>query len=297
VRLRKYASELHATGVETLVTEVHPYALVGHQVSGWISGYLWARDLKMAYVGGALNKDPGGVFAFETQSNLKRSGASAKLIRLPAVPDERDPRAIEALRRKITASRVRYPNRDRVYRLSLDQPRWDLTPASGAVRQAVLAGPKARTLLEKEDASAYIAIHIRRGSDIGKSSHPNRWLTDEWYVPVIRSLREVPELNQMPVRIYALGNYADFPLLASEPGVELRLNGDRDEDFIDLCAAKLIVVAPSSFSFNAALVSQGVALVRSPWWHEVPSEGRWVRLGSNGEFLHEDVQRALSSNK
>jgi hypothetical protein len=57
--------------------------------------------------------------------------------------------------------------------------------------------------------------------------------------------------------------------------VQINDSGDRDHDFIQIAAARLIVAAPSSFGFFAALVSRGPVIARTPWWHHIPDTGRW----------------------
>jgi hypothetical protein len=287
---------------DALITEIHPYALIGHQLTGWISGYLWAKDLGIEYRGGALSRDTTGLFNLDEGSSHRGANhdttshkSRGKRIRLPPVPDERSPLSIGVLRSRVERGQHRFPKTNRIYRLSLDQARWDLTPAADVVRRAVLCGNQGRALLDLESGQPYVAVHIRRGPDIAAATHGDRWLADEWYLPLVRRLKSSSPLAGIPIYIYALGTANDFPLLAREPGVELRLNGQRDADFTALCAAKLLVAAPSSFSFTAALVSTGAILARVPWWHHIPSCGRWVHLDEHGECADEDLDRALAA--
>ncbi len=282
-----------ATVDDVLFVDIHPYALVGHQLSAWMSGYLWARDLQLELESAQFSKDPQGTYAVGTKSAPK---VGARRILLPSVNDERDPTSIQLLAARVELARRRWPEERLRFELALDQPRWDLTPASEALRIAVLRGPLGDRLRELEATAPYVAIHIRRPASVGEISpqaHPDRWIDASWYVRVISEIRSVKELREIPIRIISLGGASEFEQLARLEGVELCLNGDRDDDFLRLAAARVLVFAPSSFSYNAALVSKQAVIGRAPWWHEIPSSGRWVRLGPDGELDRALLERAL----
>lgn len=270
-----------------LELEIHPYALIGHQVASWAHGYLWAQDLGLAYLGGVLSRDPQGLFNFGAVTAPRPEG-KVKRVNLLWVSDERDPRSLRILRKQVARAQRRYPNRVLVFKLALDPARWDQVPAEDILRNAVELGYKGTALQEQESHSDYVAIHIRRGSDIhmnhisGKEGI-NRWVLEDWHASIIKNLRSVPGLSDMEIRVYALGTVEDFPLL-STLDVTLKLNGDRDTDLIEMAAARLIVLSPSSFSFTAALVSRSVILGRTPWWHRIPDSGRWVKVDADGSF-------------
>lgn len=280
----------------TLTCNIHPYPGLGHQLASWISGELWARDLGLRYSGGIVTRDVGGLFNFPTAPSPAQG--STKHVRLRSVNDERDPRSLAVLRGQVNRALDRAHGRPVHFQLSLDQARWDQTPSAATVRSAVLGGVHGSTLMDLEgNMTPYIAVHVRRGdvdrNAMGGSTGQSRWSDESWYVGVIRQLRQRAELASIPVRVYALGNPGDFPLLQAE-GASLCLNGPRDLDFVELCAAKLLVVAPSSFSFTAGLASRGAVIARFPWWHHVPDDGRWIRAEGDGTISMEALDRALT---
>lgn len=295
----RYADRLDSSevGESYLELEIHPYALVGHQVASWAHGYLWARDLGLAYLGGDLTRDRDGFFNFKSLA-ATRPKAKPKSVRLLWVSDERDPRSLRILRGQVARARHKHPNRVLVFKLALDPARWDQVPAEEVVREAVLRGYKGGELLKAEQASDYVAIHIRRGADIhenhvsGKEA-VNRWVLEEWHVAIVEALRALPSLAGKEVRVYALGQPEDFPLLA-RAGVTLRLNGDRDTDLVELAAARMLILSPSSFSFTAALISRSVILGRVPWWHFIPNTGRWVTIDADGKFDSERLESQMA---
>lgn len=281
-----------------LQLEIHPYALIGHQIASWIHGYLWASDLGVSYLGDEISRDTAGLFNFDVRT-AERPAPGAKKIKLSWVADERDARSLRILRGQMLRARERYPQGPIVFQLALDPARYDQVPAEDVVRDAMLLGYKGSQFLEAEQNSDYVALHVRRGSDIheshvsGKES-VNRWVLEEWHAEVIQGLRAIPSIRDKEIRVYALGQPEDFPLL-TQAGVTLKLNGDRDTDLMELAAARLLVLSPSSFSFTAALASRAVVLGRVPWWHHIPNTGRWVHIRPDGSFDSGRVQALMES--
>ncbi len=273
----------------TLEAFPHPYALLGHQISNYISAALWADDLGLRFVGGTLNKDAGGLLALPVGG-----GQSGRLRRLPCVPDETAPGSREALLATAVeaVSAAMGPVR---FRLAVDQGRWDQTPASELVRSAFAGGRLGSLFDELEKGPEWISLHIRRPAyegEIAAHEVAKRWVELDYYVKIVRQLREHPVLGEIPVRAFGLGNEGSYDDLLRE-GVQLRLNGDRDRDLLELASSTVIVTSPSSFSFTAALASRGVVLARHPWWHRIPNEGRWVPVEADGSFRGDELGRAL----
>lgn len=254
-----------------LRAQIDPYPDLGHQLSTWASGYLWARDLGVPYFGGEVTKDARGLFALSELTDAPPPGRPTER-RLRATGFETEPWALPALRR---AAEKAAGTRERAWigRLAIDQRRWDQTPAAPALRRAVLAGYLGRELLAAESASEHIAVHARRG-DIGPGTHPDRWLDVPFYEKLISDIRSIRQLERLPIRLYTSGDAADLREL-ERLGVQINDSGDRDHDFVAIASARLIVAAPSSFGFFAALVSRAPVIARVPWWHRVPDSGRW----------------------
>ncbi|PZF11065.1 hypothetical protein DEJ25_11840 [Curtobacterium sp. MCPF17_011] len=273
-----------------LTVRIDPYPDLGHQLSTWVSGYLWAQDLGVPYLGGEVTKDTRGLFAL-TEMTAPAPGGRVVQRRLAATGFETEPWALPALQRVVdgAAGRSAQPW---VGRLALDQRRWDQTPAAASLRRAVLGGYLGRELVTAESGSGYIAIHARRG-DIGPQTHPDRWLGLSYYERLVAEIRTVRRFEQMPIRLYTSGDAADLRDLEGL-GVRISDSGDRDHDFVAIAAARLIVAAPSSFGFFAALVSRAPVIARVPWWHRIPDTGRWFAYDSSSGLDTTRLARALS---
>jgi hypothetical protein len=197
-------------------------------------------------------------------------------VRMPAVPDERNPASLALLREAVDlAYRAGEPTE---FRLPLDTFRYRLDGAAEVLRASVLSGTGGSRLRELEAGPAYVALHIRRPSRVGdpvSRATPERWLEEDWYLAIVRALRELSGLGDVAFRAYSVGDASEFPKLAAE-GVELHLGGRRDDDFVELVAARVLVVAPSAFSFIAGLAGLGHVVQPVPWWHAIPESDRWL---------------------
>lgn len=288
-----------------LRARIHPYPGLGHQVSVWLSGFLWARDLGIDYIGGDITHNPDGLLHFsngalEREANPGDSQRVAHVM-LPPTGDERSSESLKMLRAAVKRGCRRNQHAEVVlFTTALDNPRYNQVPAEPEVRRALLEGPCGKRIVEREcDGEIRIVIHIRRGdvgaTSTGRGSGISRWVAEDWYVEVVKNLRKIAGLGGVQVVVVSLGRVDDFPALASLPGVQLRLNGAIEDDIVELASADILVTAPSSFSFTAALASRGRVLAPYPWWHEVPNAGRWFRVDDSGKFDSDRLERSLSN--
>ena len=99
-----------------------------------------------------------------------------------------------------------------------------------------------------------IAIHIRRG-DVGEDTRwKGRYVSNHMYVDFINLLRK--EHPNYSICIYSEGNVDDFKEFKNL-NVHFALNDDIKTTFHGLVTAKILVTAISSFSYAAALLSEG----------------------------------------
>ena len=122
----------------------------------------------------------------------------------------------------------------------------------------------------------YIAVHIRRG-DVTAEAHPRRYISNDTYAPLLAALRS--RHPGLPLVLFSQGAPRDFAELCDAHGdVRLCLDADVRTTFNALVHASALLVARSSFSYSAALLSRG-AIYRDlieGWWHQpLPS---WERM-------------------
>ena len=120
-----------------------------------------------------------------------------------------------------------------------------------------------------------ISVHIRRENNADKGQCGARGTTpNEYYVRIMNEIRAKYNGNQLQFHIYSQG-IEDFKILKRED-VEFHLNEEITTTFIGMVAADILVISPSSFSYVAGLLSDGIVYYK-PFWHS--SRKEWIIRG------------------
>jgi len=137
--------------------------------------------------------------------------------------------------------------------------------------------------------SLNVALHLRRGKDLGHKMH--LWTTDEYSATVVETIVDTARNAGKPcmLRVFSQGSESDFSAL-HRFGVEFHLNEDLFKTFHSLISADVLVMAKSDLSYCAALLSKGVKIYQ-PTVHQ-PLPG-WLVAGQDGGLDKRSVERAL----
>ena len=121
-----------------------------------------------------------------------------------------------------------------------------------------------------------IAVHIRRENIHDKGLAGTRVTTPNiYYLNIMNSIREKYKNNNLQFHIYSQGNIENFKML-KENDVKFHLDEDIRTTFLELVAANILVTSPSSFSYCAALLSDGEIYYKR-FWHNPRKE--WIDCG------------------
>jgi hypothetical protein len=121
-----------------------------------------------------------------------------------------------------------------------------------------------------------ISVHIRRENNADKGQCGARGTTpNEYYIRIMNEIRAKYNGNQLQFHIYSQGIEEDFEILKRE-NVEFHLNEEITTTFIGMVAADILVISPSSLSYVAGLLSDGIVYYK-PFWHS--SRKEWIICG------------------
>jgi len=125
-----------------------------------------------------------------------------------------------------------------------------------------------------------VAVHMRRG-DVTRE-HRWRFTPVDKVCETIRLVKSLLETHQQDHRIslYSQGEAGEFEQL-KQFGAELFLDADAIWTMQQLIEADILIMSKSSFSYVAALISDGI-LVYEPFWHSPLSQ--WISLNRRGKF-------------
>lgn len=119
-----------------------------------------------------------------------------------------------------------------------------------------------------------IAVHIRRENiaDNGKAEE-RVTTTNNYYLDVMNGIRQKYQNRNLLFHIYSQGNIGQFQELVAKD-VSFHLNEDIIQTFMGMVSANILIISPSSFSYSAALISDG-EIYYKPFWHKPRSN--WYR--------------------
>ena len=123
-----------------------------------------------------------------------------------------------------------------------------------------------------------VAVHVRRG-DVDGWQDPARYTSNDRVLRVIRTIVHLLGGHGLRPRltVYSEGMPEDFREFA-DCGCALHISEDALAAFHGLVCADVLVMAKSSFSYAAALLSDGMK-VYEPFWH--PPLAEWLALAGD----------------
>lgn len=134
-----------------------------------------------------------------------------------------------------------------------------------------------------------VCIHIRRG-DV-KEAHDSIWTSTAVIARTVKKIKSILEdrIMNFTIRAFSQGKREDFLDLTSL-GVELFLNADAVWTMQELIEADILITAKSSFSYVAALLSDGIIMIEPGAYTPLDN---WLVCGPVGEFDEDLFERHL----
>ena len=114
-----------------------------------------------------------------------------------------------------------------------------------------------------------VAVHVRRPNQCDNRIQGTN-TPDSYYLNIMKIIREKYKDKNLLFHIYSQGDPANFKKYESED-VQFHINEDICKTFIGMVAADILVTSASSFSYIAALLSDGEVYYKK-FWHK-PRKG------------------------
>jgi len=136
-----------------------------------------------------------------------------------------------------------------------------------------------------------IAVHLRRG-DVSKSDE-NRFTNNLQIFQLIQQLNKLfsDSSTSFKIHIFSQGKEEEFTELKQYASVHL--NGNIFDDFMYLTKADILFMAKSSYSYCAALLSEGL-IIYEPFWHPPLKEWKIIDYKSN---ISADLKNEIKNYK
>lgn len=272
----------------------HPTTGFGHRFSEWNTGLIVARRLGLEYLHAGIGAPWGaelGLDSAYSRADIFIEKHGPAMIQLPYVEWHERADGLDEICSMI--GRI-CPRRKPVIVFLADGQnlfrQHDSTSELQQIyRQNKPQGPSAGNSLR-------IAMHIRRG-DVTKmkqariSNWQERYVDLAWFQRVYENVLVGLGGQESRLEVFSQGSTHELSPLAKMGRVAFFVDTDPVLAFHQMVSADLLITSPSSFSFNAGLLSSGLKIAQSPWWHQIPEQADWIRVSSEIEQREEIAER------
>ena len=264
---------------------------IGHTLSEYITGRIWAHKTGVSYAHCQLVEPWESILYFQgdapTLRELKKRGI--KTYKMPRHPS--DPKKLDY--KEIKAKWASLAKEEAVcFILGDGQNAYDIAYPSQELRQLYRSHPDFEKRLDvREKNKINISVHIRRRNqadmlnpsvhDVNSSAYRARYLESDYFLSLCQIIEEVLGADEVQFNLFSQGDleaFSEFKVLKS---LRFCLETDQYETFHNLTLSDILIVSPSSFSFKAGMLCPGLKFAKYPWWHEVPDNEEWIRVGED----------------
>ena len=296
---RKYGAKREGSRKELYLTAVpNRGAGIGHQMDGWMAGVVFARRWGIRYAYSPFtNRKWDEYLGFGEGEVTARELLKRKKYRKVILPyfDERNQTEIEEIENIVSS----YAGENIVFFLGLDQfcsRQYEIGGYLGE-RFRNASARKMDTVLY-DPAFLNIAVHVRRGDIVdsgGKvmEKYRLRWLSIDYYLAVLDALTELLQKENVRIYIFSQGNKENFKEFDKYANVNYCLDESEQETFGNLAKSDLLVMGKSSFSYDAALIHEGIRIYPNSFWGTCPESELWIRLDDSGRMSEEQKKQIL----
>lgn len=272
---------------------------LGHQLDVWCSGPFIARDWKLKFAYLPFSKKKWDKFLGFGEGEisveeLKRRGFVAR--KLPLF-DVHDNKSID-LNKKIISS---YSGKKIVFIAEVDQPYiYTVEEKAEFIKFKFISAPsRADDMIVLDKDNYNITIHIRRGDIMSDPNNPNlvmRYLSNAYYEKVLQQVLEILKVDK-PIHIYVFsqGTPDDFPEFNKYDNLHWCFDVSAQNSFVNMVYSDMIITSKSSFSYDPALMNEGIKLCPKSFWGHYPKSKEWILCEDDGTFDNDDLREVLNN--
>jgi hypothetical protein len=274
----------------------NPGAGIGHQMANWIAGFWFAQQfgLQFAQIPFSSVKWNSFLGFGEGEINIdKLLTRGYKRVSLPLFDEYNESEVF--LNKRIIAS---YSGQKVVFVAEQDQSYRDQHGVIAAIQQKFHnALAREKDCLNYDANNFNVAIHVRRGDIVvgQENQNPNlllRWQGNDYFEKVLRTVVEnVKTKKPVAIYLFSQGGIKDFPEFAQFSNIHFCLDMDAQDSFLHMVYADLLITSKSSFSYNPALLCNGIKVCPEDFWHGYPDANDWVMVDNGGVFKTNNTRK------
>jgi hypothetical protein len=305
VRLKQYPANGCTNNLSKYLTCIIPHVHgIGHQLACWNTALIFANKYNFKFVHYPLSQDWEdflGLGEGELNYFTLKNNQDIKIVDLPRIRriDSKDIDGHYVFNEIINSEIIN--DKNILFRIKPDHAAYDQTPTAEIFRKKYWMKREKtpiNTSLIKNKLN--IACHIRRGDILQLNLNPtefkNRWLANEYFIKVVQRIKSVlVEHNNIDIHLFSQGIISDFSEFEELKNVVYHLNEDPHTTFHSMVVADILILSPSSFSYKAGMISNGLKIAKYPWWHEIPENTEWIRANEDGDFNTQPLIKKYSN--
>jgi hypothetical protein len=263
---------------------------IGHQIANWIAGYWYSKqfNLKFAHIPFSSEKweqflgfGEGEIFA---EYLIQKQKYKKVLLPLFDEFNEAEVKLVKNIINSYSGKKVLFvAEQDQFYKNQYGN-------IEELKQKFYSAKVRINDELQYDQESFNIAIHVRRGDIVvGKENkNPNlqmRWQNNDYFEKVLNTVLDNIKTNKtIVIYLFSQGKRNDFPEFEKFKNIHFCLEMSAQASFLHMVYADLLITSKSSFSYKPALLSKGIKVCPSNFWHGYPNDNDWILANDNGIF-------------
>lgn len=274
---------------------------IGHTLSEYIAGRIWARKLGISYAHCELTEPWESMLNFQGKapalSEIKKS--KIRSFKMPFFPSDPAQVDFDEILGKCSHQAETGPV---CFILADGQNAFDIAYPSLELRKLYQGGSDFKKRMDlRVEGKVNVSVHVRRRNkadllnpsvhDVNGLAYKARYLEGDYFLNLCRIIEEALGEDRVHFNLFSQGDPEAFCDFTELKNIRLCLDTDQYETFHNLTLSEILIVSPSSFSFKAGMLCSGLKLARHPWWHEIPDDEEWIRVG---EAPHQDRKRIIA---
>jgi len=265
----------------------NPGAGIGHQMANWISGYWWSQYFNLSFAHINFSSEDWEFFlGFGTHEKtvfklVKENGY--RIVKLPLF--NTDFESLELINKIITANK----RAKTIFLVEQDQSFKEQYPLKEILQEKFYSAP-ARNYdkLFYDSKNLNVAIHVRRGDIMVENPNDNlklRFQNNSYYINILDTINEsIGNKRNIVFYLFSQGENNDFEEFQKYKNLIFCLDTSPIQSFLHMIYADILITSKSSFSYKPALLSKGLKLCPSGFWHDYPNEKDWIVVDECGSF-------------
>lgn len=294
----------HANFCSSYIGAVPHYRTgIGHILAEWNTGLLWSQKLGLNFAHCPLRhpwNEFFGFHGFEEYSTLCKN-PNVRRIMLPPIPNDIPPQESPVIKKIIGYYTQKTPC---LFQLYFGQNSYRHDETSHILQEKYFLRRQTAPIPEHRTPDRVnVSVHVRRRNAEDMSNpavhdprgevYKSRYRESDFFMTTCQHIEYSIGAGNVHFNIFSQGSPSDFKGFEKLSNTSFFLNTDVLETFHNIVTGDILVLSPSSFSFKAGMISKGLKIAAEPWWHYLPDNSEWCRLGVDSEQNAKRIQTFL----